>query len=232
MKSSNAVAWLFPGQGSQSVGMCRSLLSSYPPAAEMLAKASEIADVDLGALVSRGPEAKLTSTDNLQPALTAVSLGCCLMLEEEGYHADFVAGHSLGEFAALYAAGVISAHDALHLTLARGRLMHAIASSLDGGMLAVKDLDSSTVEDIVTALVEEDANFGVCVANYNTPRQTVLSGGSQDLERARQAVEKQGGRGLKLSVSGPWHSAVLEPAAQGLRSACELPNSGMPQYLS
>lgn len=214
MNCVNTVAWLFPGQGSQSVGMSRSLLASYPPATELLVMASEMADIDLVQLVKNGPDTLLTRTDNLQPALTAVSLGCCLMLEEAGYKPDLVAGHSLGEFAALYAAGVITTHDALRLVLARGRLMHSIAATLDGGMLAVIDLDSATVQAIVSGLGEEDDAFGVSIANYNTSSQTVLSGGWSDLERARLAVEEHGGRALKLNVSGPWHSSVLEPAAQ------------------
>lgn len=216
MKTKLATVWLFPGQGSQFVGMGHDLLKSYPPAKELLDTASRMADTDLFQLVSRGPDKMLTRTDNLQPALTAISLACCLMLEQAGHRPDIVAGHSLGEYAALYAAGVIDIQDALRLVTMRGKLMHEIAKTLDGGMLAVKGLGSDVIETLVETLAT--SSDILMVANYNSPTQTVLSGTHSALQAAKSIVTERGGSAIELNVSGPWHSPMLEPAAQRFAS--------------
>lgn len=131
-------AWLFPGQGSQAVGMGGDLLASFAPARELLAFASDLTGADLRRIIAQGPDVLLTRTDHLQPALTVINLGCCMILQNAGIEAHAVAGHSLGEFSALYAAGVLDAHDVLRLVVARGQLMHEISATLDGGMMAVK----------------------------------------------------------------------------------------------
>jgi [acyl-carrier-protein] S-malonyltransferase len=208
MEAENAV-WLFPGQGSQFVGMGWELLREFPPAAEILELASGLCGADLQELCLRGPESSLGRTDRLQPALTAISLGCSQLLMSRGYRPGAVAGHSLGEFAALYAAGVLSAEETLHLASERGRLMHEAAQRVQGGMLAVRDLAAPRVEQVAADLQDR---FAITVANYNSPRQIVLSGEPQALERARAAVLRQGGTARPLNVSGPWHSSLLRQA--------------------
>ena len=204
-------AWLFPGQGSQFVGMGRDLTSAFAPAREILAAASAIAGVDLAAIIERGPEPLLTRTDHLQPALTAINIGCCRLLEAEGFRPDAVAGHSLGEFAALYAARVLTLEDTLRLVVERGRLMHAAASTLTGGMLAVKDLDAAVVEGVVAQL---STHNGVGIANYNSPRQIAISGELESLTLAATMLTARGGRVVRLNVSGPWHSPLLADASE------------------
>lgn len=209
--SAPITAWLFPGQGSQSLGMGRSLLAEFSPAREVLAMASEMVGRDLAAVIARGPDALLTRTDNLQPAITAINLGCCLLLREAGVAAHAVAGHSLGEFSALFAAGVLSLHDALWLTVERGRLMHQVSATLDGGMLAVKAVPIGVIEAAVSEVARD---FAVGIANYNTPSQTVISGEREGLARIAQALSAAGGQAVALNVSGPWHSPLLRPAAE------------------
>jgi [acyl-carrier-protein] S-malonyltransferase len=200
------VAWLFPGQGSQVVGMGRDLLAEFAPARDALRLAGELAGVDLATLVARGPDDRLTQTDNLQPAITAITLGCCLYLRGRGLRPGFVAGHSLGEYGALFAADVLGLEDTLRLVVERGRLMHAAAQALDGGMLAVGDLAASSVEAVLEGT-------GVTVANHNAPNQVAVCGPRAALPAAGSALTAAGARVTPLNVSGPWHSALLAPAA-------------------
>lgn len=204
-------AWLFPGQGSQAVGMGRDLFLESAAARELLQFASDLIEVDLSLIISRGPAALLTRTDNLQPAITVLNLGCCMLLQEAGIEADAVAGHSLGEFSALYAAGVLTAHDVLRLVVARAKLMHEVSSTLAGGMLAVKGLNVDSIETIIAAA---SLDYTVGIANYNTPAQTVLSGESTGLDLVRDVLVAAGAQCQALNVSGPWHSPLLESAAQ------------------
>lgn len=206
------VGWLFPGQGSQWVGMGRELMAHYPPAAALLRRASELAGADLEEIVLRGPERELCRTDLLQPALTAISMGCCLCLQEQGLQPDIVAGHSLGEFAALFAAGVLSADDALTLVVARGQLMHQAAKPLQGGLLAVKGLPVAGVDALLAAMPDAQS-YPLVIANINAAAQTVVSGSLSQLSRLAGRVAAAGGQSVALNVSGPWHNPVLRPAA-------------------
>ncbi|HEV8184272.1 MAG TPA: ACP S-malonyltransferase, partial [Candidatus Angelobacter sp.] len=133
-------AWIFPGQGSQFPGMGRELYSSFPAVRLIFALAEEISGEPLWQYSLYGPAETLTRTDILQPAVTALNLGCIALLREAGYQPQFVGGHSLGEFSALHAAGVLSVEETLRLVVARGKLMHEAAAKIDGGMIAVKDL--------------------------------------------------------------------------------------------
>jgi [acyl-carrier-protein] S-malonyltransferase len=204
-------AWMFPGQVSQSVGMGRDLLASYAPARELVSAVSDLGGVDYARIIARGPEALLARTDILQPALTAINLGCCLLLRESGLPVHAVAGHSLGEFSALYAAGVLELHDVLRLVVARGRLMHDVSSRLDGGMLAVSGLDLAIVDSIVADVARSHV---LGIANHNTPAQTVISGERAGLARAARLLALLGGRCVPLEAGGPWHSPLLRPAAE------------------
>ncbi len=204
-------AWLFPGQGSQYVGMGWDLLREFSPAAEIMEQASALSGKDLQKLCLQGPDALLTRTDNLQPAITAINLGCARLLQDRGFRPAVVAGHSLGEFAALYAAGVLTVRDTLYLVTERGRLMHETARQVGGGMLAVKGLTAAQVEHLLAGL---QSRFVITIANYNAPTQTVLSGAVDGLEQAQAAVSQQGGVPVRLNVSGPWHSSLMQAAAE------------------
>lgn len=212
-------AWLFPGQGSQYVGMGWDLLRQFPPAAAIMAQASEIAGNDLQKLCLLGPDQELTRTDNLQPAVTAINLGCARLLEDAGQAPHCVAGHSLGEFSALHAAGVLSLEDVLTLVVERGRLMHEAAQATVGGMLAVKELTAAQVEAVAAQLQQE--RHTVAVANYNAPRQTVLSGERDAMRAAQALIAHQGGRAVPLNVSGAWHSTLMREAAERFSAALD-----------
>lgn len=204
-------AWMFPGQGSQFAGMGRELCRSHPPTQHLMELASELSGQPLAQYSIMGPEDVLGRTDVLQPAVTAVSLGCLALLEEAGHAPDCVSGHSLGEYAALCAAGVLTAEETLKLVIERGRLMHEASQRHPGLMMAVVDLSSDQVEHIANQLVSD---FQVCVANYNAPTQTVLSGTPEGLRLAARSVASLGGRAVMLNVSGAWHSPLMAEAQQ------------------
>jgi [acyl-carrier-protein] S-malonyltransferase len=183
------------------------LFAQFPPGGAALARASELAGFDLATLISRGPEEALAATDCLQPAMTALTVSCCLFLQDAGLRPDFVAGHSLGEYAALFAAGVIGLEDALRLTTARGRLMHEVAQTLDGGMLAINDLMIAQVEAVLHGFPD------VTIANHNAATQVAVCGARAALPAVSAALSAAGARVVTLNVSGPWHSPLLAPAA-------------------
>ena len=216
--ATHKTAWLFPGQGSQTVGMGRELCRDFAPADQILDLAAGMSGLPLKQYCWQGPDETLSRTDILQPALNAVSLGCVALLQNAGYRPDIVAGHSLGEFPALHAAGVLSAEDSLKLVIERGRLMMAAAEAAPGTMTAVKKLTADDVEQIVQAA---QAHGRVVVANYNSPAQIVLSGEVAALAEAEKLVIARGGEPVRLRVSGAWHSPLMEKAAASFRSVIE-----------
>lgn len=207
-----SLAWLFPGQGAQAVGMGRDLAEQVPAAAAMFRRAGEVLGFDLAKVCFEGPEAELTRSDRAQPAIFVVSAACAeaLTLAKPGLVWAFTAGHSLGEWTALYAAGVVSFDDALRILQARGRFMQEACEQNPGAMLAVLGLPREAVEQVA-------ARSGAEVANFNEPTQTVLSGTREAIDAAEKvAVELKAKRAVRLPVAGAFHSQLMKPAADRL----------------
>ena len=217
-----ARALVFPGQGSQAVGMGRALYDAFPAARETFEEVDDALGQNLARLVFEGPGDELTLTENAQPALMAVSLAVVRVLEDEGGVsvagiAGFVAGHSLGEYSALAAAGALGLADTARLLRRRGLAMQAAVPVGEGAMTALLGLDL----DAAVAVADEAGSEGVCeVANDNAPGQVVLSGATAAIERAMELAKEKGAkRALPLPVSAPFHCSLLEPAAEEMAEA-------------
>lgn len=216
-----AIAFTFPGQGSQAVGMGKELAETFPEAAAVFAEVDEALGEKLSDTMWNGPEDQLTLTANAQPALMAVSVATIRVLEARGLDlkskVGFVAGHSLGEYSALCAAGTFSLADTARLLRIRGNAMQAAVPVGEGAMAAIIGLEHADVQ----AICEEAFVDGACqIANDNGGGQLVISGAKPAVERAaRLAAEKGAKRALMLPVSAPFHSALMAPAADAMREA-------------
>ncbi|TCM57697.1 [acyl-carrier-protein] S-malonyltransferase [Rhizobium sp. PP-F2F-G48] len=216
-----AIAFTFPGQGSQAVGMGRDLAEAFPEASAVFAEVDDALGEKLSDVMWNGPEDRLTLTANAQPALMAVSLAAIRVLEARGLdllkHVDFVAGHSLGEYSALCAAGTFSLADTARLLRIRGNAMQAAVPVGQGAMAAIIGLDHEAVQ----ALCAEMSEIGPCqIANDNGGGQLVISGDRQAVEKAaKQASDSGAKRAIILPVSAPFHSALMAPAADAMREA-------------
>lgn len=208
MAESSTVAYVFPGQGSQSAGMGLDLYDSYPAVKETFDEADASLGFPLSRLCFDGPDEELTKTHNVQPAILVTSIACLKALQQSAM-ADFpspafLAGHSLGEYTALVAAGVLSLADAVLLVRERGRLMYEAGLASPGSMLAMIGLDEATVREI-------SLQCGAEISNVNCPGQIVLSGVAQALAEADRLARARSARALPLKVSGAFHSALMEP---------------------
>lgn len=214
-------AFVFPGQGSQAVGMGHALAEALPAARAVFQEIDEALGESLSALIFEGPQERLTLTENAQPALMACSMAAMRALEAEGVsvaaHAAYVAGHSLGEYSALCAAGALSVGDAAKLLRLRGRAMQAAVPVGEGAMAALLGLDI----DAAQAVAEEAAQGDVLqAANDNAPGQVVVSGAKAAVERAVEIARGKGARrAMLLPVSAPFHCALMTPAAEAMREA-------------
>lgn len=214
------VGLLFPGQGSQEVGMGRDLADAFPAAREVFDRADEALGVPLSTLMWEGPEAELTATHNAQPAILTHSVAVHTLVADRLADVGMAAGHSLGEFSAHVVAGTLSFEAAVRAVRRRGELMHRSGEARPGTMAAVIGLDDDAVEDVCRAASGDD---GVCVpANFNSPGQVVISGDVPAVERAMRGAKEAGAkRALPLNVSGAFHSPLMEVAETGLRDHLE-----------
>ncbi|MFQ5484937.1 MAG: ACP S-malonyltransferase [Desulfobacterales bacterium] len=205
----NKIAFLFPGQGSQTVGMAFDLYQEYDVVRELFDMAGEIARINLSKLCFKGPMEDLTQTVNLQPALTVVNLSFLAAIKRGGGQPDISAGHSLGEFSAMCASEVISAEDTLRLVIKRGELMHRESKKQVGTMHAIVGLSIDKIQSLVKEMRSEGS---VCVANHNTETQIVISGAEDPVKRVSSQAALQGARVVPLKVSGAWHSDLMKGA--------------------
>ena len=217
------IAFVFPGQGAQYVGMGKELYENNELARKEFDKVFSSLDFDLKTVMFEGPEEALKETKNTQPAIVSMSLILTKLLEEKGIKADFVAGHSVGEYAAFGAAGYLSIDEAVKLTSARGKFMNDVAVKVNGGMAAIIGLDSDKIVETlknVEGIVE--------AVNFNEPKQTVIAGQKDAIERACVALKEAGARrAMPLAVSGPFHSSLMQEAGEKLKEEAEKYNFQM-----
>ena len=216
-----SIAFIFPGQGSQAVGMGAELAKAYPSARAVFEEVDAALSQKLSRVMWEGPESELTLTENAQPALMAVSLAAMGVLAEKGLNLSrsvaYVAGHSLGEYSALAASGALSLADTARLLKTRGRAMQEAVPVGEGAMAALLGADLAQAQ----ALAEAAAEGEVCqAANDNAPGQVVISGTKRAIERAVSLAPKYGARrAVLLPVSAPFHCALMQPAADAMQEA-------------
>ncbi|QFT88835.1 Malonyl CoA-acyl carrier protein transacylase [Bacillus sp. THAF10] len=215
------VAFVFPGQGSQSVGMAQELSTSYQEVQAIVNKADEKLGFGLSTLMFEGPQEELTLTYNAQPALLTSSIAILQKLTDAGIKADFTAGHSLGEYSALVAAGAISFEDAVYTVHMRGKYMEEAVPAGEGSMAAVLGLEEALLQE---ACDEATDNTGpVQLANLNCPGQIVISGSAAGVAAASELAKEKGAkRVIPLVVSGPFHSSLMKPAASKLEDTLSM----------
>jgi [acyl-carrier-protein] S-malonyltransferase len=224
-KSKPKIAHVFPGQGSQSVGMGYKLYQSSPKAKEVFQEADEALRFPISRLCFEGPEDELRQTINAQPAIMTVSVACLRAASEVNHAVSpaFVAGHSLGEYTALVAANVLEFTDAIRLVRERGRLMQKAGEIKPGGMAAVIGLDEAALREICR-------ESGAEIANFNCSVQIVISGSKEALERAMElAKARDARRVIPLQVSGAFHSTLMQPTIEGMSAAISQINFRTPE---
>ncbi len=210
-------ALLFSGQGSQYVGMIKDLAAAYPSVASMVEQANDILEYSIGTIAMEGPTESLTETRYTQPALFLHEAALFDLLKDK-LNRDAVAGHSLGEYSALYAAGVIGFEEALKLVSLRGQLMFKAGEQVPGTMFAVLGIDDDEVEQLCRNLTS--AEGVVVAANFNSPGQVVVSGTAEYLRKNAHAFKDAGARKVvELNVSGAFHSPLMQPAKMELEAA-------------
>ena len=213
MSETKKVAYLFPGQGAQTIGMGKNLYDYFSSIRTLFEEADNAAGFSLSRICFEGPEEELRKTSIAQPALVAVSMAC-LRAAQEVYGGDlplpiFMAGHSLGEYTALAAASAIDFHTAVYLAKERGRLMYEAGLQKPGSMAAMMGIEEAALSEICQ-------QTGTIIANYNSPGQLVISGANENITRAIELAKLKGARAIPLQVSGAFHSPLMQPAVDGL----------------
>ncbi|WP_297423458.1 ACP S-malonyltransferase [Clostridium sp.] len=209
--NSNKTAFLFPGQGVQTIGMAKELCENIPECKELLDRSEEILCMPIKKMMFEGPEELLTATENAQPTILVASLIALKALEINNIKADYAAGLSLGEYAALIYGGALSLEEGLLLIKERGRIMGSALPEGLGKMAAVLKLSDEKIQELLTRAGE----FGIVEgANFNCPGQVVISGENNAIDEAVKIAKELGGLGIPLKVSGPFHSSLLEPASE------------------
>ncbi|MGL6130832.1 MAG: ACP S-malonyltransferase [Fusobacteriaceae bacterium] len=207
------IAFVFPGQGSQYVGMGKELYENNEMAKKYFDEIFSKLDFDLKKIMFEGPEEELKQTKNTQPAIVAMSLVLERLLREKGIEPSFVAGHSVGEYSAIGSAGFLSLEDTIKLTVLRGRAMNEVSEKVDGTMAAILGMEASKIEEILSSI------DGIVEAvNFNEPNQTVIAGTKEAVEKACASLKEAGAkRAIPLAVSGPFHSSLMKPAGEKLK---------------
>lgn len=210
-------AFVFPGQGAQFVGMGKDIYENNETARQEFDKIFSSLSFDLKTAMFEGPEETLKKTKYTQPAIVAMSLVLEKLVREKGIKPDFVAGHSVGEYAAFGSGEFLTLSDAVKLTAFRGETMNEIAESVNGGMAAIIGMDSEKIKEVLKTV------DGVVEAvNFNEPKQTVIAGEKSAIEKACAALKEAGAkRALPLAVSGPFHSSLMKPAGEKLKEEAE-----------
>ncbi|MBS3970774.1 MAG: ACP S-malonyltransferase [Clostridia bacterium] len=220
------IAFMFPGQGSQYVGMGKDLCDDYPEAKKLLQQADDILGYKLSEIILEGPEESLRLTVNTQPAILTVSIICWQLLKNSGVTPDYAAGHSLGEYSALVAANCLDYPDALQLVSKRGKFMEEAIPAGKGAMAAILGLANEKVEDICSRI-----EGVVETVNYNCPGQLVIAGEKEEVEAASKLAAAEGAkRVVPLNVSGPFHSSLMKPAAEKFAHELNKANFKTPEF--
>ncbi|MCP4499699.1 MAG: ACP S-malonyltransferase [Deltaproteobacteria bacterium] len=214
------IAFLFPGQGAQKIGMGKLLIKESPAAKAVFDEADDVLNENFSNLILEGDEEELKRTRNTQPAILTMSIAAYqAWLESEGMPPDVVTGHSLGEYSALVAADMLSFKDAVIAVRARGTFMQEAVPVGVGAMAAVLNLDAVTIQKVCEGVSDVDANEYVAVANYNGPSQTVIAGTQAGVDKAIVALKEAGARRvMPLPVSAPFHCALMEPVKERLET--------------
>ena len=213
-------AFLFPGQGSQKVGMVQDLFENYDSVKALIKEADETLGFSISKMMFEGPDTELMKTEFTQPAILTASVAVWQVLKEHGLTPDIAAGHSLGEYSALVAAGAISFADAVHTVHLRGRFMQEAVRLGEGGMAAVIGSNPETIVKVCGEVSTED--LPVQAVNFNCPGQVVIAGATAAVEKACEALKEAGARrAIMLKVSAPFHSTLMEPAALRLKEVLD-----------
>lgn len=225
-------AFLFPGQGSQKVGMVADLYEKYDAVKALLKEADNRLGFSISRMMFDGPDEELMKTEFTQPAILTASVAVSTVLREHGLTPDVVAGHSLGEYSALVTAGALSFSDAIHIVHLRGKYMQEAVPLGEGGMAAIIALDAESIKDICNTISTEEKP--VQAVNFNCPGQVVIAGATEAVKQACNAMKEAGAKmAVMLKVSAPFHSIMMKPAAVKLKEVLDtvtIQDAQMPVY--